>query len=206
MWSISDFWWQSEQHKADFFQIWPRWLLYVVLDRTCIWYFAMRTQSDVAFHPIFTPLKCDRQLCAEGGGTINTAYCSWCHVFFCTYSSLQVCVMMFQWDEEHLLLISSAAVFKGCSLWFCHMVTLVSTVYLTFELNVSHFTVITLCSPYLGDSLTLGDVLVAHFDSGVAESFQQVSWVQTHEEGDFVCHCNTNIERYLKRSTPRVTG
>lgn len=43
-------------------------------------------------------------------------------------------------------------------------------------------------SQYLGDCLALGDIFIPHFHSGVAKAFQQVGRVQTHEEGDFVCH------------------
>ena len=49
-----------------------------------------------------------------------------------------------------------------------------------------------LCT-YLLHSLAFGDKLIADFDSGVAEGFEQVSRVQTLEVGGLVSNCRDTI-------------
>lgn len=43
-----------------------------------------------------------------------------------------------------------------------------------------------LANPYLLNSLTFGDKFIANFDSGIAQSFQQICWVEVHEIGSLI--------------------
>ena len=63
-----------------------------------------------------------------------------------------------------------------------------------------------LCT-YLLHILAFGDKLIADFDSGVAEGFEQVSRVQTLEVGGLVSNCRDTIQTssmaYCGPTTPR---